>query len=204
MAAMKRFFRFFGIALVVAFSVWLFLYDEAAQPGSLSVYHDDIKECEACHEPWRGVTNRQCLSCHDLRNRSYLRKEIRFHEAGTHCLTCHKEHGLLGETISDMKHTVLHEDLVCTDCHFDRHEGLFGSECRTCHAITTWKVPGYRHPEAGRKDCFKCHKAPESHYHEPFWNLILKDMRRKDISPEDCWNCHTIRHWRDLAMEHVF
>lgn len=199
---MKKFSQIFVIIVVIALCVWLFLYDEAAQPGSLSGYHSDVEKCEACHEPWKGVTDKQCLSCHDLQDALSLRKEIRFHEAGTRCLTCHKEHRMLGETISDMKHTVLHEDLLCTDCHFDRHDGLFGPECRACHGITTWKIPGYRHPEAGRRDCFKCHKAPASHYDERFWTLILKDMTRKDVSAQDCWKCHTIRHWRHLVMEH--
>lgn len=199
---MKRLFQFAGITMVIACSVWLFLNDKAAQPGSLSGYHNVVEECEACHEPWKGVTDKQCLSCHDLHDSSSLRREIRFHEAGTRCVTCHKEHGMLGKTISEMKHTTLHEDLLCDDCHFDRHEGFFGSECRACHDITTWKIPRYRHPEAERKDCFKCHKAPASHYDKRFWTLILKDMTRKDVSPQDCWKCHTIRHWPHLVMGH--
>jgi hypothetical protein len=137
-----------------------------------------------------------------MQDSSALRREIRFHEAEARCLTCHKEHGMQGERISDMEHTVLHEDLLCTDCHFDRHEGLFGSECRACHSITTWKVPGYRHPEASRTDCFKCHKAPESHYDKRFWNLIVDDMKENAASPVDCWRCHTIRHWAHFVMKH--
>jgi hypothetical protein len=101
-----------------------------------------------------------------------------------------------------MKHTILHEDLLCTHCHFDRHKGLFGSECRECHDIKTWKIPGYRHPEQERRDCVKCHKAPGFHYDERFWPLILKDMTKNDVSAQDCWRCHTIRHWRHQLMAH--
>jgi hypothetical protein len=199
---MKSFFRFLSIVFIFSFSVWLFLYDRAAQPGSLSGYHNDVNECEACHEPWNGVTEERCFFCHDLADPFSLRKEIRFHETGTRCLKCHKEHGMLGETISNMDHTVLHGDLLCSACHFDKHDGLFGSECRTCHSITTWKIPGYRHPVTGRKDCFKCHKAPESHYDKRFWNLIVDDMEEHAVSPSDCWRCHTIRHWPHLVMRH--
>jgi hypothetical protein len=117
-------------------------------------------------------------------------------------MICHKEHQLLGATITAMDHRILNDQLLCTTCHFDRHEGLFGEQCRECHRIKTWKVPGYRHPVGDGTDCYRCHKGPQSHYDERFWDLIVKDMEEESIPVRDCWRCHTIHHWPHLKMEH--
>ena len=199
---MRKTFQTLGIVSVLAFSVWLFSYDDAAQPGPLSPFHEHIQDCTACHQPWRGVSDEQCLQCHDVENLMSLRKEIRLHEAGKNCLACHKEHRILGFAISKMDHSLLNEQLLCTQCHFDRHDGLFGPECRECHGIRSWKVAQYRHPEEDRTDCYRCHRGPHSHYDERFWNIMVKDMGREFLPRKDCWQCHTIYHWRHLLMEH--
>lgn len=203
MVLMKGIYRSLGILSVVAFSVWLFLNDDAAQPGPLNHSHEDIQDCTACHEPWSGASDNQCLECHEFEESSVPKKEIRFHEARQHCVVCHKEHRMLEATISEMDHTLLNEELLCTACHFDRHDGLFGHSCRQCHGLRSWKVNGYRHPSEERDDCYRCHKGPQSHYDERFWNLIVKDMDQEDIPQKDCWRCHTIYHWQHLKMEHT-
>ncbi len=202
MALMRRISQSLGVLLVVAFSAWLFLYDDAAQPGPLSFFHEDIQDCTACHEPWRGASDKQCLECHDFDDSPMLKKEIRFHEARQNCMACHKEHQMLGANISIMDHKPLNEELLCTTCHFDRHDGLFGRNCRECHGIRSWKVPGYRHPVEDRTDCYRCHKGPQSHYDERFWDLIVKDMEKESVPERDCCQCHTIYHWRYRRMEH--
>jgi len=199
---MKRTFYTLGLLSILAFSIWLFLYDDAAEPGPLSPYHEDVQACTACHRPWHGVSDEQCLECHDAPDKTAVRREIRFHEERKNCLVCHREHRMLGTTISRMDHTILNEKLMCSQCHFDRHDGLFGENCRQCHGITSWRVQGYRHPGAGRIDCFKCHKPPGSHYDVRYWSLIVKDMSQESIAPEDCWQCHSIYHWRELKMAH--
>ncbi len=202
MDLMRRTSKTLGILSVLAFCIWLFLYDDAAQPGPLSSFHQDIQDCTECHEPWTGVSDQQCLECHDVQDKAVLKREIRFHEAERNCLVCHKEHRMMGMTISKMDHTILNEQLACTQCHFDQHDGLFGEGCRQCHDIRTWEVQGYRHPAEGRTDCFKCHRGPASHYDTRFWNLIVEDMGTGPVSQEDCWRCHTIYQWRHLLMEH--
>lgn len=199
---MKNRYQVLGMLIVVSFATWLFFYDAAAQPGSLSVFHQNIEDCTTCHEPWKGVSAKQCLRCHTFTTRSGFRQEIRFHEAKKNCLVCHKEHHMFGGTISVMDHRILNDQLLCTACHFDQHSGQFGQECRECHGITDWKIAGYKHPSEDRRDCHLCHVGPQSHYEPQFWQLILEDMPRKDISPEECWRCHGIFHWSRLKMEH--
>lgn len=191
-----------GILLVVGIAVALFFYDGAAEPGRLSTAHEQVGDCTACHVPWRGVSDEQCLGCHHMTDTAFSRKEIRFHREGQYCLACHKEHQMAGGSISTMEHAILNDALLCTRCHFDRHDGLFGSRCRQCHGIRTWRIASYRHPAQHRRDCIRCHRPPASHDDADFWRLIVKDMPEQKVSAEDCWRCHTIYHWRHLTMEH--
>lgn len=199
---MKNASHILGIVLVVGIAMYLFFQDSAAEPGRLSSVHEQVDECTACHRPWRGVSDERCIECHDMTSMAFPRREIRFHQAGKHCLTCHKEHGMLGRTISKMDHTVLNKRLLCTQCHLDRHDGRFGQDCRQCHGIGTWRIEPYRHPAEKRRDCHQCHRGPASHYDVDFWRLILEDMAGQEVSQKDCWRCHTIDHWRHLKMRH--
>jgi hypothetical protein len=199
---MSKVYLALGILGVVSFATWLFFYDAAAEPGPVSFFHESIDDCTICHKPWRGVSDERCLQCHGFKGGSNQRTEIRFHEAKTECLTCHKEHQLLGTTITAMDHRILNDDLLCSTCHFDKHEGLFGEQCRECHGIKTWKVATYKHPPEDRRRCHVCHKGPQSHYNTRFWLLIVEDMGQEDIPQEDCWRCHGIYHWGHLKMEH--
>ena len=158
--------------------------------------------CYTCHflenpKDNKKVVDSNCLDCHDF-DQDTLGKEIRFHEARQRCLSCHKEHGLLEAGITKMDHTLLNGELLCSQCHFDPHKGLFGQNCRDCHGIRDWKIAGYHHPAEDRTDCNRCHKGPASHYDEIFWDFILKDMGMVSIQPENCGQCHTISHWPDL------
>ncbi len=188
-----------GSALVL----WLLTYEQAAQPRPLSSGHRSLQDCSFCHQPWKGVTIEKCKQCHFFSDSSQLRKEIRFHEAGEKCLLCHKEHGLMGESITCMQHGILNEELMCTKCHFDQHSGLFGRDCRECHGIRSWDIESYEHPPAKNRKCHLCHKAPVYHYDQRYWQMMLKDMRKKSVKPDQCWECHTISHWDHLKMEHT-
>jgi len=61
--------------------------------------------------------------------------------------------------------TALEATLNCATCHAtkDRHRGFFGSDCASCHAVTKWTIPEYRHPSPNSQDCMQCHQAPPSH-----------------------------------------
>jgi hypothetical protein len=139
---MKKLLNIFFLMIVAAFSVWLFLNENAAKPGSLSQSHEEAAFCEDCHLPWQGVSETMCLQCHDFSYVHVLNPIIRFHEAQKFCLECHTEHQGLKGDISKMDHKLLSGDLLCTLCHFDRHDGLFGQDCRECHGIATWKIQG--------------------------------------------------------------
>lgn len=207
---MKKIVSASSLLLVVGFSAWLFLNDKAAEPGALSRSHADAHDCETCHVPWKGVSAEMCLQCHEFSDVTNLPPELRFHETEQYCLRCHQEHRGATAKISQMDHTLLNGDLLCSQCHLDRHNGLFGQECRECHRITTWKVQGFRHPPEEKKNCSRCHKAPRSHYDEHFWGLIEKDhfqgqAETKPIEVKECWLCHNTRphSWRHRRIRLV-
>jgi hypothetical protein len=205
MAAMKAALQIVFLVLLIAFSIWLFYEEEAARPGALRPVHEESAVCNDCHTPWQGVSDEACLGCHQFGDVFELRPAIRFHEAETKCVNCHTEHrGIIGR-ISEMNHALLNPELLCSDCHFDPHEQLFGENCRQCHGIAIWDIPGYRHPPAERQNCEKCHRSPLSHTDQLFWRRLetrhqIKIGDDAQVKPRQCWQCHVIHSWRHLRM----
>lgn len=203
---MKRVFWVIFILVLTAFSIWLFGSEEAAQPGMLRTVHAESASCEDCHTPWRGVDNAACLNCHSFYAAGEdLPRKIRFHETDELCLDCHTEHRGSVASISTMDHTLLHPDLLCSTCHFDPHERLFGENCRACHGISDWEVPGYRHPPVERGNCARCHRPPLSHQDRRFWQRLeerhqLKIGEDAEVKPRECGKCHVPHSWSHLRM----
>jgi len=186
-------------------SAWLFFYDAAAEPGTLSRAHRNAATCPDCHEPWRGVSDGQCRTCHEFREVNQLRPEIRFHQEERFCTRCHREHVEKPKVASQMDHTLLDAKLECAICHLDPHGTKFGNDCRQCHGLSTWRVAGYRHPPADQRQCSRCHPAPASHRGGHYQEIILKFHLRnqpeaRQVPPEECWRCHVIHDWRHLKM----
>lgn len=203
---MKRTLWIVFLAALAAFSAWLFTNEQAAKPGALRTVHAENALCEDCHTPWQGVGETACLACHEFYGRAAeLPREIRFHEAERLCLECHSEHRGSVASIATMDHTVLHADLLCATCHFDPHERLFGQDCRECHGLSTWEVPGYRHPPAERGNCARCHRPPLSHQDRLFWQRLeerhqLKIGEEAEVKPRECGKCHVPHSWSHLRM----
>src|SRR5437870_3111394 len=83
-------------------------------PGGVSSAHSRggdngksvAKDCRACHEPWRGVTDRRCIACH-------ARAPHAETEAATPpCISCHPEH-------RDAPRLAMMDDAKCGRCHAD-------------------------------------------------------------------------------------
>ena len=87
----------------------------AFMPGGVSSAHARARDangesiannCEACHDPWRGVADTRCMSCHSKAQHSPLQK------AETPCVTCHMEHRATAKL-------ALVSDATCVACHGD-------------------------------------------------------------------------------------
>jgi hypothetical protein len=203
----KKLIPYFILIIAVTAGVSLFLWDEAAKPGSLGSPHAQFSSCTICHDPWQGVSDSSCQQCHFFGNVKTMEPTIRFHATGKHCLKCHMEHQGRKGPVSVMDHTLLNPNLACTSCHFDPHSGLFGSTCRECHGIRTWNIKGFQHPSQDRKVCNRCHRPPESHGFPEFKQRILEGHEKifpgdETSTIEDCWRCHLTDDWRPLLMAH--
>lgn len=194
------------IIVIIFFSWRLFFMDQAALPQPLIEDHArNVTQCNDCHTPWQGVDEKACMQCHEFEDYFSLRPAIRFHQTGKYCLKCHTEHlGSNGE-ISKMDHTLLNDQLLCADCHLDPHQGLFGRTCRECHGLSAWDVRGYRHPDAERKNCDRCHRPPISHTDESMWQRLQQQHKARSGQTQnapirECWQCHVIHSWRHLRM----
>lgn len=205
MASMKRILPASIVLAMAAVSLWLLFRDVAAEPNSLAPYHADITECRQCHVPWRGAGDDKCVECHTFESGSAAvrTKKLRFHEEKKNCMHCHTLHVGSSGSGSKMDHTLLSGKLTCSQCHFDKHDGLFGQECRQCHSIRTWKVSGYRHPPEDDPFCYRCHKAPSSHCEPDSWERLKGEAGVAPSSERDCSTCHTVLDWKRLKRDTV-
>lgn len=100
-------------------------------PGDLSRYHADIAKCVSCHEPFHGVSAKQCLRCHSAQKFiASKRSDLgQFHldliRKNRFCLDCHTEHrGALAQITIGLTGNP-HGQFVflatgtrsCTECH---------------------------------------------------------------------------------------
>jgi pSer/pThr/pTyr-binding forkhead associated (FHA) protein len=86
-------------------------------PGGVSSAHvragtiDVARNCQACHDPFRGVTDAKCIACHQKEPHAPTER------AHPQCLSCHAEHRGAARLsmMSDAKCTSCHADLAAHD-----------------------------------------------------------------------------------------
>jgi hypothetical protein len=99
--------------------------------------------------------------------------------------------------------------LNCRACHAtkDRHSGLFGPDCASCHATTQWTLAQFQHPSPDSFDCAQCHLAPPSHYMMHFSMVSKRVARQEDAQVaqccgpaqvNQCYRCHQTTSWSDI------
>jgi len=90
--------------------------------------------------------------------------------------------------------------LNCTTCHAtrDKHQGLFGTSCLSCHSTQTWGIVEYRHPSPNSRMCAQCHQAPPSHYMEHFKMVSQRVAGQEHAKVNQCFLCHQTTSWNDI------
>ena len=189
-------------------------WQQLSRPGPLSGAHAFLKEnCAACHTPGKGVVAVNCIACHANNTALLQRQPTAFHADITTCTPCHLEH-LGGVTPTKMDHaalaryglsqnpkmTALEATLNCAVCHAtkDRHRGLFGNACASCHSVAKWTIPEYRHPSPNSQQCVQCHQAPPSHYMMHFTMVSASVARQPNAKVSQCFKCHQTTTWNDI------
>jgi hypothetical protein len=162
------------------------------QPTS---FHASIKRCGGCHVEHQGPAASITRMDH-VALAVELARESKAPDAS---------HGVppAGPTESHrsgMSESELERGLDCNRCHAnqDKHRGLFGTECAVCHATSTWRVEGYRHPSSGSKECVQCHVAPPSHYMMHFHMVSEQVVGLEHVDVRRCFLCHQTTSWNDI------
>jgi hypothetical protein len=103
-------------------------------------------------------------------------------------------------TLGGTEATSTAQSLDCFSCHSNRspHRDLLGQQCAACHAVSTWKIAGYKHPSAASTDCAQCHQAPPSHYMGHFEMVSRRVAGQEHARVEQCYLCHQTDAWNDI------
>lgn len=183
-------------------------------PGPLSASHAFLEEkCESCHVPHQGPGPETCIACHATNQALLARQPTAFHATIRDCSGCHIEHLGRGRRPTQMDHEVLmvvakrstkaalaSGGLECTTCHEsrDRHNGLFGKGCDSCHALALWTIADFQHPSPRSSDCAQCHQAPPSHFMGHFHMVSRTIAGQMHAQVDQCQLCHLTTAWNDI------
>lgn len=160
-----------------------------------TAFHATIGQCSPCHAEHLGRNVRPTQMDHSALSRIALQQQ--------------KETILPGgksTTPSNAPNSTIRVGdatgrLDCNVCHStkDRHRGLFGQNCASCHGTTTWSIPEYRHPSPKSRDCAQCHQPPPSHLMEHFHMVSMRVAREHGARVDQCFKCHETTNWNDIA-----
>ncbi len=105
--------------------------------------HEDIPECNACHEPHtQDMSNNDCLECHPAHDPTVI--EMPAITQDSICAACHND---INSTLYESK--TEHKELGCVYCHPD-HRYL--PTCESCHGLPHLKAIHEDYPV-----CMQCH-----------------------------------------------
>lgn len=143
------------ITVLVLSAISLFTSQRLYSPGGLNAKHAMIKDCAACHEPFRKIGGTTCTAnpCHNAAywaNRKGL-SLVHLETAG--CSDCHTEHKGEKTAVTAFKpHEKLPETVYCRKCHRAgaAHAPIKKQDCNRCHTMKAWKPAKYDY-------CYGCH-----------------------------------------------
>ena len=181
-------------------------------PGELIEGHQELNnECLSCHNPFWGISNGKCISCHKIADigkdslsenvQNSSNEQILFHRKleNQECTSCHTDHkGVKPEMpYSSFRHELLPESEInkCGSCHNQPTDNLHkqvSSNCNNCHNPKGWKTEVvFNHDMIEGTDknkCSSCHQKPDDSYHS-----LFKD---------NCDKCHGTEKWSPSSFDH--
>ncbi|RMF13924.1 MAG: hypothetical protein D6758_12345 [Gammaproteobacteria bacterium] len=170
--------------------------------------------CVSCHEDQDvhdGKQGKKCESCHNARgwsrNVRFDHDKTRFHLKGAHktaaCGACH----------TDKRYAQTPRE--CAACHRkdDRHTGILGTRCDSCHNTQKWSQTRFDHTRDGHfrlegvhqnVACKTCHTRPTSA--KPLPKTCIGCHQSDDIhagaNGTRCDTCHDTRKWSQAKFDH--
>jgi len=169
-----------------------------------TAFHANITACAACHLEHQGRVPRTAKMDHvALARIGFKELERQPQQAGVDVAAIKR---WLEETRAAPQqlvpaHLRPEEALLnCATCHQtkDRHVGLFGTDCASCHATSKWTIAEYRHPSSASQSCAQCHQAPPSHYMMHFKMISMSVAKQEHANVTQCFLCHQTTSWNDI------
>ncbi len=187
----------------------------------------DAANCIVCHADNKSLLQRQptafhaqiseCAACH-LEHQGRMPSTTKMDHAALAHIGCKMLESAPSSVRADMaavkrwliattatarpaNHRAAEEALLnCANCHQtkDRHAGLFGADCSSCHATAQWTIAEFRHPSAASQSCAQCHQAPPSHYMMHFEMISMKTAGVEKAEVSQCFLCHQTTSWNDI------
>lgn len=177
-------------------------------PGPLQEAHAALdNDCKNCHQPFWGIPNANCISCHDPADigrdtTGVDTGKILFHEALTNrsCIGCHDDHKgripLVAINSFDHKMPGTAKGLNCVQCHTapeDKLHPIVSKNCASCHDTKNWSsISAFDHAMINKvelQQCGTCHQAPQDQMHIA-------------VTSTSCSNCHQTGAWSPATFNH--
>ncbi|MBL4698219.1 MAG: hypothetical protein JKX70_05230 [Phycisphaerales bacterium] len=171
------------------------------QPTS---FHSSIESCKECHGEHLGVDVAPTIMDHSALSRIGIKQRddgtTSGQEAAQRIEGWIRAEGKLGASLSNPYLSSAERVLDCTVCHAsdDRHFGLFGQNCASCHSASSWDLPEFRHPAPTSVSCSQCHQAPPSHYMKHFDMISRPVAVKPEARVDQCYVCHQTTAWPDI------
>jgi len=173
---------------------------------------DDCFSCHSVNDRHNGAQGRDCAKCHTPRNWDAGAfdhdRKTDFPLQGGHkeveCEACH---------LDQKRHK---KARGCNDCHNgdDRHNGLFGKRCHTCHNDKAWQTIRFRHNTDtkfvldGKHKQLACHDCHSGNlYTRPLKTTCYSCHKTDDVhkgkQSKKCNTCHNTAGWiQKLRFDH--
>lgn len=173
-------------------------------------------ECNGCHrkdDKHKGSLGTGCEKCHTentWKEAKFDHSKTKFLLTGKHvevkCSKCHIE---APASYKDAQTT-------CFGCHKkdDKHKGLYGKKCETCHIDKSWKTIEFNHDRETKfkllgkhieTKCVACHKEPlyqNKKTPDTCFACHKKDDIHKGGLGEKCATCHSEEKWKTAKFDH--
>ncbi len=166
-----------------------------------SAFHAEIGACAVCHQEHQGWVAGTTKMDHAALARIGLKQldpAPAAHDPARAALVAWLKEG---DAPPSAPHLQRAESLLnCAVCHStkDRHFGLFGTDCASCHGTAKWTIPQFRHPSTASQSCAQCHQAPPSHYMGHFNMISMKIAGQPHAQVSQCFLCHQTTAWNDI------
>lgn len=171
-----------------------------------TAFHANIVSCKECHQEHRGGSKPTLLMDHvalakiGAREHDRNLEKVQNQIVRTYLIKKHADK-IASEVISVNSHEPpIVSSLSCVTCHAtrDRHQGLFGASCLSCHTSQSWRIAEYKHPSPNSRACVQCHQAPPSHSMMHFEMVSMKIAGREHAKVNQCFLCHQTTSWNDI------